>query len=601
MLTALRISGFAIVDRVEVEFGPGLNVVTGETGAGKSILMDALHLVLGGRMGSDVLRDGADEVVVEALFELPPGHAVLERVAASGLPAPAGSGELLVRRTSSRSGRGRAFINGALCTVGMLETCLRGLLDVTAQHEHVSLLDESTHLPLLDAFAGAAGDGGPGAPYREAWARLEQVRREKEALVAACEGRARRAEELRFAVQEIEAVRPARGELEQLERERRVLAGAEKLRGAARTCEALVYGEDGSAAERIGRALRAMADAAAVDPRLEPVVGSLRAASAEVDDAGRALVRYAEAIDSDPERLAQVEERLGLLRALARRHGGTLDAVLERLAAMRQELATVEGAGERLDQLEAAAREAAAAAIARAAELTEARRKAATAIGREVRRELDALAMGRCTLEVAFAAPDHGVVHGGVTLGPSGAESARLLLSVNPGEPPRPLARIASGGELSRIVLALKRALARIDPVETYVLDEVDAGIGGGVAEAVGRLLARVARERQVICVTHLPQVAAFAEHHLRVEKRVRGGRTSASVSTLASPDERRVEVARMLAGMTVTDSALQHARALIDGARSRAAAPGPGREQGCRIGRRTRVAESRGPQAAVR
>ncbi len=570
MLTVLRISGFAIVDHVEVELGPGLNVVTGETGAGKSILMEALHLVLGGRMPGDVLREGADEVVVEALFELPPGHPVLARVAAAGLPAPEGSRELLVRRTASRSGRGRAFVNGALCTVGMLEACLRGLVDATAQHEHVSLLDESTHLPLLDAFGGTAGAGGPLPAYREAWQRLAGLARERAALVAAQEERALRADQLRFAVQEIEATAPRPGELEALERERQVLLAAERLMVAARSGEALVYADDGSAAERVGRALRSLAEAAGVDARLEPVVATLRAAGAELEEAGRALARYADGVAADPERLAAVEERLGALRSLVRKHGGSVEAVLARLEEMRARLAEADGAGERLARLEDDLAEAHRRAEALAAALSGARGRAALAFGREVRRELDALSMARCRVEVAFVPAERALPGGSAALGPDGAETARLLLAVNPGEPPRALARVASGGELSRIVLALKRALARVDPVDTYVLDEVDAGIGGGVAEAVGRLLSDVARERQVICVTHLPQVAAFADRHLKVEKGARAGRTVTAVTALDAPEERRAEVARMLAGATVTDSALEHARALMRGAHAR-------------------------------
>jgi DNA repair protein RecN (Recombination protein N) len=572
MLTTLRISGFAIVDQAEVAFGPGLNVLTGETGAGKSILLEALHLVLGGRMSADVLREGADEAVVEALFELPPAHAVTLRLAAAGLPVAAGTTELLVRRTASRSGRGRAFVNGALCTIGMLETSLRGLVDVTGQHEHVALLDEASHLSLLDAFAGlGAGPEGGGsslARYRGAHAALAAAARERDALLLLREERARRADYLAFQLRELQAVGPRQGEDAELEQERQVLSGAEKLRDAARTAEGLVYGEEGSAAERLGRAARVLADAAAVDARLDPALGLLRSALAEVEEAGRVLVRYAEAVGGDPERLAGVEERLDALRALARKHGGTLEAALARGEAMRAELAAVEGSGEQLARLEGRMAEAGAEALALARELSRARREAASAFAREVRRELGALAMERCRVEVAFLPPENALAHEGVALGADGAERAQILLAPNPGEPARPLARIASGGELSRVLLALKRALARTDPVDTYVFDEVDSGIGGGVAEAVGRLLAEVSRERQVICVTHLPQVAAFAERHLRVEKRVHGGRTSAHVVPLGSPGERRAEVARMLAGLTLTDSALEHAGALIAAAR---------------------------------
>ncbi|GEJ55373.1 DNA repair protein RecN [Anaeromyxobacter diazotrophicus] len=593
MLTTLRISGLAVVDQVEVAFGPGLNVLTGETGAGKSILLQALHLVLGGRMSAEALREGADEAVVEALFELPARHPALARLEAAGLPVPAAGGEVLVRRVATRSGRGRAFVNGALCTVGMLEGALRGLVDLTGQHEHVALLDEASHLSLLDAFAGVDGEGGLLASYRAAFQVLQTSLRRKAELLAAREERARRADWLAYQLREIDAAAPRPGEDAELDRERQVLAAAERLRAAAREAEAAVYAEEGSAAERVGRAARSLAEAVQLDPRLEPALALLRSAGAELDEAGRLLARYAEAVTGDPERLAEVVERLELLRALARKHGGSVAEALARAAAMRAELAQAEGAAGELERLERAAEEAGRAARALAAALSEARREAAAALGREVRQELAALAMARCRVSVEFLAPEGAVDAAGAALGREGAERARILIAPNPGEPPRPLARVASGGELSRLLLALKRALARTDPVDTYVFDEVDAGIGGAVADAVGRLLSEVSRERQVVCVTHLPQVAAFADLHLRVEKRVQAGRTATGVVPLAAPDARRAELARMLAGATLTPSAVEHAGALLAAARAAAAASGEAPVTG-RRGRPVRSAARR-------
>src|SRR6266568_2667144 len=528
MLTTLRISGLAIVDQAEVVFGPGLNVLTGETGAGKSILVQALHLALGGRMPADALREGAEEAVVEALFELSPRHPVLERLLAAGLPVPAEGGEVLVRRSAARGGRGRAFVNGALCTVGMLEACARGLVDLTGQHEHVALLDEAAHVALLDAFAAVDGEGGLLARYRAAYAALASALRRRDELARAREERARRADWLGFQLGELDALRPTAGE------------------------------------------------AAALDPRLEPALALLRSALAEIEEAARTLGRYGESVGGDPERLGQVLERLEALRGLARKHGGTLEAALARAEEMRAELRQVSGDDAELSRLEGAVAEARREARGLAAELGLCRTDAARAFAREVQRELAALAMARCRIEVAFLRPEGRVDDPEPALGPDGAERARILIAANPGEPPRPLARSASGGELSRVLLALKRALARTDPVDTYVFDEADAGVGGAVADAVGRLLSEVSRERQVICVTHLPQVAAFADRHLRVEKRLTGGRTATVVVPLAAASERQGEVARMLAGATLTPSALAHAGALLAAARAASTRPGP-------------------------
>ncbi len=600
MLTILRISGFAIVDAVEVRFGPGLNVLTGETGAGKSILVNALHLVLGGRMSADVLREGSEEAVVEALFELPPGHPAFARLAAAGVgveaPVPGGpeAVELLVRRVVSRGGRGRAYVNGALVTASVLAEALRGVVDVSGQHEHVSLLDEGSHLALLDAFAGTDAAEGPGdaallARYRGAFGKLAALHRERAALTADGEERARRADYLAFQLKELDALDPKPGEDGALEQERRVLASAEKLREAARAAEGRCYGEDGSASEQVGQAVRTLGDAAALDGRLAGPLSLLRSASIELEEAGRELSRYAEALGGDPERLGAVVERLEALRALARKHGGSLEAAIARRAGMAAELSALTGGGERLASLAGELDAAGAEAASLAGMLTRARRKAARVFAEAVERELGGLAMARCRLEVVLSPPDGAgaLQAGGATLGPAGAEQALFLLAPNPGEAPRPLARIASGGELSRILLAVKRTLARRDPVLTYVFDEVDAGIGGAVAEAMGRVLAEVSEGRQVVCITHLPQIAAFADRHHRVAKRVVGGRTTSEVEALDGEGERRQEVARMLAGATVTPAALENAGALMAAARAGAGAGGKGGEAGARTGRR--------------
>jgi len=619
MLTTLRISGFAIVDAVEVRFGPGLNVLTGETGPGKPILLNALHLVLGGRMSAEVLREGADEAVVEALFELPANHPVLARLATvlPELPRSSETVELLVRRVASRGGRGRAFVNGELCTVGMLETALRGLVDISGQHEHVSLLDPTTHLALLDAYAGL-DDGAPAsggaAPelllrVRAAHAALAALARERESLAADEGERARRVDYLAFQLRELDAADPKPGELETLEDERRVLGSAEKLREAARAAEALVYGEDGSASVRVGQAARALAEASLLDRRLEAPLGLLRSAAVELEESGRELGRYAHALGGDPERLRDVEDRLDALRALARKHGGTLDAAIARRGSMREELARLSGGGERLRVIGAEIEAASRAALAVAAELTARRAKAAKAFADGVRKELAGLAMERCRLEVALVPPEDGIEvavpgpKGGAglptrRLSPNGAERAEILIAPNPGEPPRPLARIASGGELSRLLLAVKRTLARRGPAATHVFDEVDTGIGGAVAEAMGRVLAEVARDGQVVCITHLPQIAAFADRHHRVEKKVSAGRTHTAVSLLEGEEDRRGEVARLLAGSTVTGSALEHAAALIAEARR----PTPAPERGRRVSSArsaARVSPARGTPGA--
>ena len=564
MLTTLRISGFAVVDAVEVQLGTGLNVLTGETGAGKSILVNALHLVLGGRMTADVLREGAEEASVEALFELPADHPAWARL---GLDPQAGR-ELIVSGSWRAGGGGGPSPTATLCTVSMLEAALRGVVDISGQHEHVSLLDPAVHLELLDtsppapsprASGGAAREGASRGGhtllgrYREAHAALAALVREREELAADEGERARRADYLAFQLRELEAADPKPGELAALDAERRVLSSAGRLRDAARLAEALAYGEEGSASERAGQAARALADAVALDPHLGGPLGLLRSAAVELEEAGRELARYAEAVGGDPDRLVVVEDRLELLRALARKHGGSLEAALARRCAMRDELARLpeEGSGwpssPGRSRLAAPRRSGWRRGSPRAGP---GGAEAGGGGGAGARRARHG------TLPAGGGAPSSGGWHRGRRRGGSascGAERAEILIAPNPGELPRPLARIASGGELSRLLLATKRVLARRDPVSTYVFDEVDAGIGGAVAEAMGRVLADVSRGRQVVCVTHLPQVAAFADRHLGVRKAVSGGRTHTTVTLLQGEEDRRREVARMMAGLTVT------------------------------------------------
>jgi DNA repair protein RecN (Recombination protein N) len=565
MLTTLRISGLAVVDHGEVRFGPGLNVLTGETGAGKSILIGALHLVLGGRAGCEVVREGADEAVVEALFELPSSHPVFARLEAAGIPAAAAGvqAELLVRRIVPRAGRGRAFVNGSLCTVGMLADTMRGLVDVSGQHEHLTLLDERSHLGLLDAFGAVAR-----TTYRELYDDLAERLREKARLEQGDAERARRADYLAFQLREIDAVDPREGEDEDLARERAVLASAERLREAACVSEGLVDSEEGSASERVAQALKALGDAVALDPRLEEPVALLRSAAAEVQEAARQLARYSEALGGDPERLQAVEERLDELHRIARKNGGDIATAIARRREMREELAQLGGSGERLAAIGREIADRGPKVLQAARALSAARRGAARRFTTAVESELNRLAMARCRVQIDFPALAEGLSWDGVSLGPDGAEGVRILIAPNPGEAARPLAKTASGGELSRLLLAVKRALASVDPVSTYVFDEVDSGIGGAVAEAVGRVLSEVAAGGQVICVTHLPQVAAFADRHHRVEKRVLHGRTATYVSDLPAGEGRRAEVARMLAGSEVTASALEHAGELMAAAR---------------------------------
>ncbi|HET9752781.1 MAG TPA: DNA repair protein RecN [Myxococcales bacterium] len=553
MLELLRVRAFAIIDELEVHFAPGFNVLTGETGAGKSILVDALHLVLGGRAQADSVRTGAEEAEVQALFRPRDPAACDARLLSLGLPA-AGA-ELVVRRTLQREGRSRAWVNGSLATAAQLQAATRGLLDISGQHEHVGLLDAALHLDLLDAHAQL---GGLGAEFSAAFAALAQAEKARAQLDADESQRAQRTDWLRFQLDELEKTAPQPGEDERLAQERRVLAAAEKLRGFAEEAEAAL------AESQAARAAKRLEDMAAIDPSLSPLAQAVRGAAAELDEASRELSRYAARAGGDPQRLEEIDERIEVLRRIARKHGGTLAAALEHRARMQAELASLENHDEELARREAEVKRLGALAQALAQQLSEKRRAAAGAFSKAVAHELSALGMAQSELSVRFNPVGEGAIQG---LGPRGLETAEILLSPNPGEELRPLARIASGGELSRVLLAVKRVLAGSDPVDAYLFDEVDAGIGGATADAVGRALAAVARGRQVICITHLPHIAVFAGKHLTVEKEVLKGRTHSRVLPVDGADRVR-ELARLLSGKT-TEVALEHARELLAAAQA--------------------------------
>jgi DNA repair protein RecN (Recombination protein N) len=580
MLDTLRIKSFAIIDELTARFEAGFNVLTGETGAGKSILVDALHLALGGRAQADSVRTGAEEAEVEALFRPRLPDETDARLAALGLPA-AGA-ELLVRRTIQREGRSRAWVNGAMATAAQLAAATRGMLDISGQHEHVGLLDAAAHLDLLDAHAQLLPLR---ARYEAAFAELAEAEKARAQLDGDESARAERADWLRYQLDEVEKIAPHEGEDEGLAQDRRLLAAAEKLRAGAEEAEELLRSGEGAAAPAAAKAAKRIDELAHIDPTLAPLAQAVRGAVAELDEAARSLGKYAARAGSDPQRLEAIDERLELLRKLARKHGGTLSSAIARARAMKQELAGLENHGDELARREAEVARRALAALELGRELSAKRRAAAAGFSSAVAAELSALGMARSELSVRFSP----VVEGGIAapaaspragaegssasagdatlLGARGLESAELLLSPNPGEELRPLARIASGGELSRVLLAVKRVLAETDPVDAYLFDEVDAGIGGATADAVGRALASVARRRQVLCITHLPQIAAFAGRHQVAEKEIARGRTQSHVAAVEG--EARVrELSRLLSGHE-TPASLAHARELLDKAQA--------------------------------
>ncbi|MCA9529148.1 MAG: DNA repair protein RecN [Myxococcales bacterium] len=567
MLTCLRVSDFAIIDRLELELGEGLNVVTGETGAGKSILVSALQLVLGGKGGAEGVRTGADAAEVEALFAVD-DDAVRARLADAGLAA---GDELVIRRVVQASGRTRGYVNGRLATARQLATLAAGLADISSQHEHHTLIDPGTHLGFLDAFghhdAAQAEVAQAYRAAREAAGRLAE-------LEDAARDRADREDLLRYQVGEIDRIDPEPGEDERLGVERARLRHAHRLVSAAGGAEETLYAEDGAVCERLARVASEVRAAAELDPALAPVADQLETALAQLEDAAGELGRYARDLDVDPARLEVVEERLDALGRLERKYGGSIDAALAHRAQAADALDALDRHDDLVREAERARDEALRSAAEAALALRAKRHAAAKRLGAAIAAELRGLGMGEAEVQVALA-PLEGkrseLQVDGARLSESGIDRAEFLIAPNPGEKARPLRKVASGGELSRAMLAIKRVLAGLGPLGLYVFDEVDAGVGGAVAEVIGRKLREVSRHSQVLCITHLPQIAVYGDTHFRVAKQVAGGRTVSTVEAL-DPEERLEEVARMLGGVRITRRTRDAAAEMLTHAREVAA-----------------------------
>ena len=556
MLRELRIRNLAVIEAVSVAFEGALNVLTGETGAGKSILVDALLLVRGARAQSEAIRTEADVATVEAVFDVAGDGAVASVLESAGLGAA--DGELVVRRELARSGRHRAFVNDSPVTVAFLERLGDHLVDVHGQHEQQRLLEPSAQLDLLDRFAEAEALR---ARVADLHARVSEAETAIADLRRSVRDAAQREDLLRFQLSELDGARLRAGEEEELRTEQRRLQHAERFTAGITDVTDALRDDEASALGRLAGAAKILRELGRLDPAFAAPAESLDAASAQAEEALLALRELGAAIVFDPERREAVEDRLDALTRLKRKYGESVQAMLafretaaadlDRLA-RHDELLAAEDA--RLARLRAEA-------LAVAGQLGAARRAAATRLSGLVQKEVRALGMERAVFEVALEtlAADQ--------LSARGLERAEFRFGANPGEEVRPLARVASGGELSRTMLALEVVLATADRIPTMVFDEVDAGIGARTAGALAQKLAAVASRRQVLCVTHLAPIAAAAHHHVRVVKSVRAGRTRATVGALEA-DERVEEIARMLGGEPPTAASLGHARELLGLAR---------------------------------
>lgn len=549
MLTDLIIKNFAIIEQLHVEFDAGFNVLTGETGAGKSIIIDAVNLLLGGRARGEVIRTGADEATVEAVFDISGRDEFAARLEEAGLSA---DGEFVVRRVVARSGKNRTLINGSNVTLTQLRSLTSGLVHIYGQNEHQYLQRPETHLAMLDGFAEL---GSELERYRNAFDTWIEVRRQLDKQDLAERERHQRLDMLSFHRRELEDARLTAGEDEELERERSLLIHGEKLMAATQGGYEVLYSGANAVCEQLALTADRLEPLGAIDDRLGKLAETLRSHLYGIEDVAGELQSYAEQLDFEPQRQQQVEDRLAQLTALKRKYAPDLNALISYLQEISEEIEQLSDFEQHRDELKRRLDENRGELLSVAADLSRARQAAATSLSQQVDSELADLAMDKAHFSVVFNRLEEP--------GAGGLETAEFYLAANPGEAAQPLARIASGGELSRIMLALKRSAPEADGVGTLIFDEVDAGIGGQAATAVGEKIGRLGQGAQVLCVTHLPQVAAFADHHYQVAKDQQEDRTATRLSCL-DEEQRVAELSRMLGGSHAGQQAVDHARELI-------------------------------------
>ena len=564
MLKELSIRNFAIIDDLQIGFSRGLTILSGETGAGKSIILNAVNLLLGSRASADLVRSGAESAELEALFEIAGSSRVAAIMNAHGYEASEG---LLIRRIISRHDANRVYINGRIATIQLLNALTENLASISGQHAHQLLLKEEQHLFILDQFSGLM-------PLREAlsacYNRMIPQLEELKKLKAIKERQAEQIELLEFQKNEITSANPAPDEDRDLEQERMRLKNAEELYQTVYNSIESLYGAPGSAMENMVAVIKDMEKVGRIDRQLNSKAKRLQDTAYQIEDLIEELRGYLNNIQMDEKQLDAVEERLDCLNKLKRKYGGSLDAVFEKRVAIEQELSGIEHIGEKIKDAESRVEQLFTELKGLALDLSRNRQKAAGRFAESVTDQLATLKMSKTDFDVEVqAAPadkntDPYLTVENRAISEIGIDRATFLIAPNVGEDLKPLASIASGGELSRVVLALKALLAKTESVETVVFDEVDAGIGGGVAEVVGKKLADLAKHHQVICITHLPQIAKFGDQHFRISKKVSAGRTRTTIHLLNTED-RYQEIARMLGGEKITQTTLAHAREMLD------------------------------------
>lgn len=548
MLTELTIRNFAIIDEVKINFARGLNIVTGETGAGKSIIIGAVALLLGDKASVDLIRTGEETAQVEALFNLRDSGKLTGLLTEWGMDE---GEEVVIKRIVSRSGKSRAYVNGHPVTMAMLARLGEELVSICGQHEHQRLSVEESHLEYLDTYAGLVPVV---ADYTAFYHDVNALKTRIDTLREKKRNRQQAHELLSFQLKEIDELHPQPGEDVALEEEKRVLLNSRRLQELAISTYDALYGDEGAALQQIKKALEAVSEISKIDTRLPISLEEIQGLYYQLEDMAFTVRDYGKSLHFDAQRLEEIEDRLEHMGRLKKKYGGSIPAILARREEITAALVETETVEEELERLEGEWAEKLSMLEEKARELSKRRKEAATQLARDMNVELQTLRMEGARFHIAFEISD---------LHERGMDKVEFLFSANPGEELKPLRRVASGGELSRVILAFKKVLADKGFTGTIIFDEVDSGIGGATAEVVGEKIEEVAKYNQVICITHLSQIARFGQRHYRVEKHVTGGKTVTDVKMLTA-EERRQELARMLAGKKISETTLKHAAELL-------------------------------------
>ncbi len=553
MLVTLKIKNIAVIDEAEVPFEPGLNILSGETGAGKSVIINSIALLLGSRANADLLRTGCDEAVVEGLFDVSKISWMEERLKRAGFPYE--SSDLLIKRIVHRSGKNRIYLNGELATLAILQELCDGLIDLCGQHEHQSLTKSTMQRELLDRYGGldkkVEAFSGMFSHYRS-------LSKEKKALEQAESERAKRADFLKFQVDELRKAELVPGEDTQLQQEKSLLQSAEGRLSCAQAALEALEDEENGVLQNLRAGFTKLKNLQQVDSEASTIREIWERAIAESEEAMIQLQKYSRAIELDPNRLLEVQERLGLIADLKRKYGSDLSEVIQTLGRLERELGELDGTGERVQQLEQQLDQILKEMTKQAQALTKSRQQVAKTLSQSVTAELRELKMADAALQIRVQ-PEQDTA----LWSEHGADQIEFEIQTNRGEESKPIGKVASGGELSRLMLAIRRVISDRGGIGVYLFDEIDAGIGGQTAFQVGKKLKSVAGFNQVICITHLPQVASFADHHLSVRKKTKGARTITEIVELDST-ERKQEIARMLGGSELTSKSLANAAELL-------------------------------------